>query len=72
MLNAAEPAIDLLRRARLARFSSSHSLQNDPAFRELRGHPDFECERQEMKRLKEQARASLHTVLDHFVAPQQH
>lgn len=72
MLNAAEPAISMLRRARSAGFSSSHSLQSDPAFRELRDHPDFQCERQKMQRLEEQARAALHNVLDHFVAPQQH
>jgi DNA-binding winged helix-turn-helix (wHTH) protein len=69
MLNAAEPTIHMLRRARLAGFFSSQSLQNDPAFRQLRDHPDFQCERQEMKRLEEQARAASHTVLDHFAAP---
>ncbi len=69
MLNAAEPSIDLLRRARLAGFSSSQSLQNDPAFRELRDHPDFQCERQEMKRFEEQARTALHNMLEHFAAP---
>jgi hypothetical protein len=59
----------MLRRARLAGFFSSQSLQDDPAFRELRDHPDFQCERQEMKRLEGQARATFHNVLDHFAAP---
>ena len=63
-------AIDMLRRARSAGFSSSDSLQSDPAFRELRDHPDFQCERRKLQRLEEQARAALHNVLDHFVAPQ--
>jgi tetratricopeptide (TPR) repeat protein len=69
MLNAPEPTIHMLRRARLAGFFSSQSLQDDPAFRELRDHPDFQCERQEMKRLEGQARATFHNVLDHFAAP---
>jgi DNA-binding winged helix-turn-helix (wHTH) protein len=63
MLNAAEPAVRFLRRARLEGFWSSCTLKRDPAFAGLRNLREFECEIQEAQRLEVQASEALHKTL---------
>ena len=52
MLNAAGPAIQLVRRARLGGFWSSCTLERDPAFAGIRNGPEFDDELREARRLE--------------------
>ncbi|MGD0799049.1 MAG: winged helix-turn-helix domain-containing protein [Acidobacteriaceae bacterium] len=52
MLGLPAPAIESLRRARLAGFCSSRALERDAAFAALRAHPGFDRERQASKELE--------------------
>lgn len=63
MLNAAEPTLRFLRRARLEGFWSSCTLMRDPAFAGLRPLPEFEIELQEAQRLEAQASAAFRQTL---------
>jgi len=63
MLNAAEPAIRILRRARLEGFWSSCTLKRDPAFAGLWNLREFECEIQEAQRLEVQSSEALHKTV---------
>lgn len=66
MLNAAEPTLRFLRRARLEGFWSSCTLMRDPVFAGLRTLPGFECELQEAQRLEAQASAAFRQTLGSF------
>jgi DNA-binding winged helix-turn-helix (wHTH) protein len=55
MLNAAGPAIQLVRRARLGGFWSSCTLERDPAFAGIRNGPEFDDELREARRLERHA-----------------
>ena len=55
MLNAAGPAIHLVRRARVRGFWSSRTLERDPAFAGIRNGPEFEVELREARRLEQHA-----------------
>jgi len=55
MVNAAGPAIHLVRRARQGGFWSSSTLERDPAFAGIRDRPEFEDEVREAQRLERHA-----------------
>jgi DNA-binding winged helix-turn-helix (wHTH) protein len=55
MLNAAGPAIPMVRRARLGGFWSSATLELDPAFAGIRNGPEFDNELREARRLEQHA-----------------
>jgi DNA-binding winged helix-turn-helix (wHTH) protein len=55
MLNAAGPAIRLVRRARLGGFWSSCTLERDHAFAGIRNEPEFDDELREARRLERHA-----------------
>ena len=55
MLNAAGPAIHLVRRARVRGFWSSRTLERDPAFAGIRNAPEFEVELRDARRLEQHA-----------------
>ena len=55
MLNAAGPAIHLVRRARRGGFWSSSTLERDAAFAGIRGGPEFDEEVREAQRLERHA-----------------
>jgi DNA-binding winged helix-turn-helix (wHTH) protein len=63
MLNAAGPAIRLVRRARLGGFWSSRTLEQDPAFAGIRNGREFDDELQEARRLERQACQMFHETL---------
>jgi DNA-binding winged helix-turn-helix (wHTH) protein len=62
MVNDAESAVDLIRRARKEGFWSSETLERDPAFEGVRGRVDFQEEIVEAKRREVGARAELERV----------
>ena len=55
MLNAAKPAIHLVRRARVGGFWSSRTLEQDSAFAGIRSIPEFAEEILEARRLEQHA-----------------
>jgi DNA-binding winged helix-turn-helix (wHTH) protein len=55
MLNAARPALHLVRRARLGGFWSSHTLERDCAFAAIWNEPEFDDELREARRLETHA-----------------
>lgn len=59
MLNAAPAAVEMLRRARRAGFSSSRALEQDAAFVGVRGQPEFDQEWKEARSLEEHAKRVL-------------
>jgi hypothetical protein len=63
MLNAAGPAIRLVRRARLGGFWSSCTPERDPTFDGIRNAPEFDDELQEARRLERQACQLFHETL---------
>ncbi len=65
MLNAAGPAIHLVRRARLGGFWSFCSLQRDSAFTGIRNRPEFDDELREARRLEQHARQVFREALGH-------
>jgi tetratricopeptide (TPR) repeat protein len=70
MVNAAGPAIQLVRRARLGGFWSSGALERDPAFAGIRNGPEFEDELREVRRLERHAWQMFRQALGHAFAPQ--
>jgi DNA-binding winged helix-turn-helix (wHTH) protein len=64
MLNAAGPAVRLVRRARLGGFWSAHSLERDPVFDGIRAELEFRFELREAQTLTALAYQSLHDVCD--------
>jgi DNA-binding winged helix-turn-helix (wHTH) protein len=70
MLNAAGPAIHLVRRARLGGFWSSCTLERDPAFAGIRNGPEFDDELQEARRLESHACQVFRQALGHAFVPQ--
>jgi hypothetical protein len=70
MLNAAGPAIHLVRRARLGGFWSSCTLERDPAFDGIRNGPEFEDELREARRLERHACQVFRQTLGHAFVPQ--
>ena len=71
MLNATEPALQMLQRARLGGFWSSHALQHDMAFAGIREHPEFQDELKEAKRLEAQASQALLQALGYTFVQRQ-
>ena len=65
MLNAAGPAIHLVRRARLGGFWSFCSLQRDSAFTGIRNRPEYDDELREARRLEQHARQVFREALGH-------
>ena len=65
MLNAAGPAIHLVRRARLGGFWSSCTLERDPAFAGMRNGTEFDDELQEARRLERHACQVFRETLGH-------
>jgi DNA-binding winged helix-turn-helix (wHTH) protein len=63
MFDDIEGAVQMVNRARLAGFSSSYALLNDPIFSKLRSHPDFQREIQEADRSERYARELLRQSL---------
>jgi DNA-binding winged helix-turn-helix (wHTH) protein len=70
MLNAAGPAIHLVRRARLGGFWSSRTLERDPAFAGIRNGPGFDDELQQARRLETHACQVFRQTLGHAFVPQ--
>jgi DNA-binding winged helix-turn-helix (wHTH) protein len=70
MLNAAGPAIHLVRRARLGGFWSSRTLERDPAFAGIRNGPEFDDELQQARRLETHACQVFRQTLGHAFVPQ--
>lgn len=70
MLNAAGPAIQLVRRARLGGFWSSCTLERDPAFDGIRNRPEFDDELREARRLERHACQVFRQTLGHAFVPQ--
>ncbi len=72
MLHSAEPSIQMIRRARLAGFWSSHALRHDPAFNAIRYQPCFHFEIEEAMRLEKLSSLSLRQTLGFTFAPASH
>jgi DNA-binding winged helix-turn-helix (wHTH) protein len=70
MLNAAGPAIHLVRRARLGGFWSSCTLERDSAFDGVRNGPEFDDELREARRLERHACQVFRQTLGHAFMPQ--
>jgi hypothetical protein len=70
LLNAARPAIHLVRRARLGGFWSSCTLERDPAFAGIRNRPEFDDELREARRLERHACQVFRQALGHGFVPQ--
>jgi DNA-binding winged helix-turn-helix (wHTH) protein len=63
MLDAAVPAIEILRRARLGGFTSSHTLEHDAVFATMRPHPDFAHELKVAKHLETHSHQALNQII---------
>lgn len=63
MLNVAVPAVQMLRRARLGGFTSSHALDHDDAFAGMRDHPDFDQELKAAKQLEMHSHQALNQII---------
>jgi hypothetical protein len=63
MLDAAVPVIEILRRARLGGFTSSHTLEHDAVFAAMRPHPDFAHELKVAKQLEMHSHQALNQII---------
>jgi hypothetical protein len=60
MLNDPKATVGMVRRARLAGFWSSGTLEQDPVFAGARDHPDFHLEIEAARRLESESSHALH------------